>query len=107
MANMMQMLSKAQKMKTQMQEMQNRVQQMDMTGTAGGGAVTCVMNGKFQLKNIQISPDIIKVDDKDILEDLIIAAVNDAHAKAEKTMADETQKLVQSLGLPPGFDQLM
>ncbi len=107
MANMMQMLSKAQKMKTQMQEMQTRVQHMDMTGTAGGGAVTCVMNGKFQLKNIQISPDVIKVDDKDVLEDLIIAAVNDAHAKAEKTMADETQKLVQSLGLPPGFDQLM
>jgi hypothetical protein len=107
MANMMQMLSKAQKLKSQMQEMQTRVQNMDMAGTAGGGKVTCVINGKFQMKKIAISPDLLKADEKEILEDLIVAAVNDAHGKAEKTMAEETQKLMQGLGLPPGFEQLM
>jgi DNA-binding YbaB/EbfC family protein len=106
MTNMMQMLSKAQKLKSQMQDMQTRVQNMDMTGTAGGG-VTCVINGKFQMKKIAISPALLTADDKEILEDLIVAAVNDAHGKAEKTMAEETQKLMQGLGLPPGFEQLM
>jgi DNA-binding YbaB/EbfC family protein len=107
MANMMQMLGKAQKLKSQMQEMQTRVQRMDVEGNAGGGAVTCIMSGKFELKNIRISPDWIKPEEKEVLEDLIVAAVNDARIKAEKTMAEETQKLIQSLGLPPGFEQFL
>jgi DNA-binding YbaB/EbfC family protein len=107
MANMMQMLGKAQKLKSQMQDMQTRVQRMDVEGSAGGSAVTCIMSGKFELKTVHISPDLIKVEEKEVLEDLIVAAVNDARIKAEKTMAEETQKLIQSLGLPPGFEQFL
>jgi len=88
----------------QMQDLQTRVQGMEMDGTAGGGAVTCRMTGKFELRNVKISPDLVKAGDVEMLEDLIVAAVNDARAKAEKTMNDETQKLMRDMGLPPGLD---
>lgn len=103
MANIMQMMQKAQKFKQQMEQMQARVQQMDLDGAAGGGLVTCKVSGKFELKSLKIDPGIIKADEADVLEDLIIAAVNDARLKAEKTMADETEKLMREMGLPPGM----
>lgn len=103
MANIMQMMQKAQKFKQQMQDLQERVQKMELDGAAGGGAVTCRMTGKFELTSLKISPDLVKADETDLLEDLIIAAVNDARQKAEKTMNDETQKLMQDMGLPPGM----
>lgn len=104
MTNFVQMMQKAQKVKQGLQEMQARVAQMEMTGEAGGGAVSCLVNGRFELKAIKISPAVINPQEADVLEDLIIAAVNDARAKAEKVMADETGKIMQGMGLPPGLD---
>ncbi|MDY0009574.1 MAG: YbaB/EbfC family nucleoid-associated protein [Bdellovibrionales bacterium] len=103
MANMMQMMQKAQKFKQQMEQMQARVQLMELDGAAGGGLVTCKVTGKFELKSIKIDPSLVKADEVDVLEDLVIAAVNDARLKAEKTMADETEKLMRDMGLPPGM----
>jgi DNA-binding YbaB/EbfC family protein len=103
MANMMQMMQKAQKFKQQMEEMQARVQLMELNGSAGGGLVTCKVTGKFEMRSIKIDPSLIKADEADVLEDLIVAAVNDARLKAEKTMADETEKLMRDMGLPPGM----
>jgi len=103
MANMMQMMQKAQKFKQQMEEMQARVQLMELDGSAGGGLVTCKVTGKFEMRSIKIDPSLIKADEADVLEDLIVAAVNDARLKAEKTMADETEKLMRDMGLPPGM----
>ncbi|HRI75848.1 MAG TPA: YbaB/EbfC family nucleoid-associated protein [Alphaproteobacteria bacterium] len=103
MANMMQMMQKAQKFKQQMEAMQQRVQAMELDGAAGGGLVTCKVTGKFELRGIKIDPSLIKVEEADVLEDLIVAAVNDARLKAEKTMADETEKLMRDMGLPPGM----
>lgn len=103
MANMMQMMQKAQKFKQQMEQMQERVQAMELDGSAGGGLVTCKVTGKFELRSIKIDPSLIKVEEADMLEDLIVAAVNDARAKAEKTMAEETEKLMRDMGLPPGM----
>ncbi|MDP2206092.1 MAG: YbaB/EbfC family nucleoid-associated protein [Alphaproteobacteria bacterium] len=103
MANMMQMMQKAQKFKQQMEEMQARVQLMELDGSAGGGLVTCKVTGKFEMRSIKIDPSLIKTDEADVLEDLIVAAVNDARLKAEKTMADETEKLMRDMGLPPGM----
>ena|SRR6218665_1662366 len=103
MANIMQMMQKAQKFKQQMEVMQARVQQMDLDGNAGGGMVTCKVSGKFELKSIKIHPSLLNAEEVDVLEDLVIAAVNDARLKAEKTMADETEKLMRDMGLPPGM----
>ena len=104
MANIAQMMQKAQKFKQQMQEMQARVQAMDIHGSAGAGLVTCTVSGKFEVKMLKVDPSLIKADDADVMEDLIIAALNDARLKAEQTMSDETQKLMKDMGLPPGLD---
>ena len=103
MTNFAQMMQKAQKFKQEMQTMQTRVQGMDITGDAGPGLVTCVVSGRHELKKLKIDPTLLKADEIDILEDLIIAAVNDARGKAEKVMADETEKLMAGMGLPPGM----
>jgi nucleoid-associated protein EbfC len=102
--NFAQMMQKAHKFKQQMQDLQVRVQATDIAGETAGGLVTCVMTGKYELKSIRLDPAIVKADEKDVLEDLIVAAVNDARAKAEKLMADETTKLMKDMGLPPGLD---
>jgi DNA-binding YbaB/EbfC family protein len=103
MANMMQMMAKAQKFKTQMQELQDRVGNTEISGEAGGGLVNVSMTGKFDVRMLKIDPSIIKADEADVMEDLIIVALNDARMRAEKLMADETQSLMKDLGLPPGL----
>lgn len=103
MTNFAQMMQKATKFKQQMQAMQERVQAMDITGESGRGLVTCVVSGKHELKKLKIDPSIIKADDAEMMEDLIVAAVNDARNKAEKIMAGETEKLMADMGLPPGM----
>lgn len=103
MANFMQMMQKAQQVKQKMQDMQERASQLDVDGEAGGGAVTCRLNGKFELKQIKISPGVINPAEADILEDLVVAAVNDARRKAEKLMEEETKKIMSDMGLPPGM----
>jgi DNA-binding YbaB/EbfC family protein len=100
MANFIQMMQKAQVMKRKMEEMQDRVRDMEMDGAAGGGAVTCVVNGRFELRSLKISPSLVNPSEIDVLEDLIVAAVNDARAKAEKVMTDETRKIMAEAGLP-------
>lgn len=99
MANFLQMAQKAAQLKSRMQELQERVGRTEIAGAAGDGLVTCVIDGKFALKKIRIDPSL----SGEIMEDLVIAAVNDARAKAEKLMADETKKLMDDLGLPPGL----
>lgn len=103
MANMMQMMAKAQQFKGKMQELQQRVQDTDIDGSAGNGLVKCRVNGKFELKMLKIDSSIIKADDAEMMEDLVIAAVNDARARAEKLMSDETAKLMKDMGLPPNL----
>lgn len=104
MANMVQMMQKASKMKQLMQEMQARVQKMEIPGEAGRGLVKCSVTGRFELKSLKIDPSLIKAEEADVMEDMIIAAVNDARNKAEKVMAEETQKIMNDMGLPPGLD---
>lgn len=104
MNNIAQMMQKAQKFKQKMQEMQERVREMDISGAAGGGLVTCIVSGSHELKTLKVDPSLIKPEEADVMEDLIIAAVNDARAQAEKVMSDETRKLMADMGLPPNMD---
>lgn len=99
----MQMMQKAQKVKVKMQEMQDRVQQMEMSGEAGQGLVTCRVSGRFELKSIKIDPSLLNPAEAEMLEDLIVAAVNEARQKAEKVMAEESEKLIKDMGLPAGM----
>jgi DNA-binding YbaB/EbfC family protein len=103
-ANIVQMMQKASQMKQKMQEMQARVQGMELTGEAGGGLVTCRVSGRFELKTIKIAPSLINPQEAEVMEDMIVAAINDARRKAEKLMGDETQKIMTDMGLPAGLD---
>lgn len=101
--NIQQMMQKAQVMQKKMEQLQDQMGQLEVTGTAGAGMVTVVMTCKGAMRKIELDPSIVKADDKDILEDLIKAAVNDARTKADQKMADETQKAMGDLGLPAGL----
>lgn len=104
MANIVQMMQKASQMKKKMQEMQARTEQMELTGEAGNGLVKCRVNGRCEIKSLKVDPSLIKPQEAEVMEDMIIAAMNDARRKAEKLMGDETQKIMTDLGLPPGLD---
>jgi len=103
MFNMQQMMQKAQSMQKKMAELQERVGEMEVSGQSGGGLVSVTMTCKGQMRGLTIDPSIISVDDKEMMEDLIKAACNDARSKADQKMADETQKAMADLGLPPGL----
>ena len=97
------MMKKAQEMQKKMQEMQNSLSNLEVEGTSGGGMVKVIMNCKNEIKKIDVDPSIIKQDDKTMMEDLIVAALNDAKSKAEEKSQDEMKKLTGGLCLPPGM----
>ena len=97
------MLKEAQKLQARMAEMQEQLAETEMTGTAGGGMVTVTLNGKGEMRKIKIDPSLADPDEMEILEDLIVAATNDAKAKIEAHLQGEMGKLTGGLPLPPGF----
>ncbi len=103
MFNMQQMMAKAQMMQKKMEEIQAKAGEIEVEGQAGGGAVKVVMTCKGEVRSVTIDPSVIDASDKEMLEDLIKAAMNDARAKADAKMADETKGAMGGMGLPPGF----
>jgi len=103
MKNLGQIMKQAQEMQTKMQEMQEKLSAVEMTGTAGAGLVTVMMNGKGELRQVKISPELFNSEDVEVVEDLIVAACSDAKAKAEAHMAEEMSKVTGDLQLPPGM----
>ena len=103
MKNIGQMMKQAQEMQTKMQEMQERLAEAEHMGTSGGGMVSVAMNGKGDLRKVTIDPSLMTADEKEVLEDLIVAAANDARQRVDAFMQEETQKIMGGLGLPPGF----
>tara|TARA_B100000949_G_scaffold192184_1_gene176017 strand:- start:501 stop:827 length:327 start_codon:yes stop_codon:yes gene_type:complete len=97
------MMEKAKVMQKKMQEMQESLSNIEVEGTSGGGMVKIIMNCKNEVKKIDIDPSIIKRDEKEVMEDLITAALNDAKSKAEEKSKEEMTKLTGGLGLPPGM----
>jgi nucleoid-associated protein EbfC len=96
MKNLGQMLKQA-------QEMQSRMAELQMIGAAGGGLVQVTMNGKGEMKKVKIDKSLIVPDEAEVLEDLILAASNDAKQRVEAHVATEMQKLTGGLQLPPGM----
>ena len=97
------MMEKAASMQKKMQEIQESLASLEVEGTAGGGMVKIVMNCKNEVKKIELDPSIIKQEEKQMMEDLIVAALNDAKTKAEEKSKEEMAKLTGDLGLPPGM----
>jgi len=103
MFNMQQMMQKAQKMQKKMAELQEELGEVEVQGTAGGGVVKVTITCKGAMTKLEIDPTIVNPSEKDVLEDLIKAACNDARAKADQRMSEETQKAMADMGLPPGM----
>lgn len=103
MKNINQMMKQAQQLQEKMAEMQERVNQVEMTGASGGGMVKVIVNGKGEMKGITIDPALIDPKEVEVLEDLIMAAFNDAKAKVEAHVAEEMSKITGGLGLPAGM----
>jgi nucleoid-associated protein EbfC len=93
-----------QKMMQQAQQMQERLQKqmtdMRIEATAGGGMVTVVVNGHKHLQDLKIDPEVISKDETEMLQDLILAAVNDAHRKVDEALASQMQGLMGGMKIP-------
>jgi len=104
MTNLGKMMKQAQEMQSKMAEMQAELETIEISGAAGAGMVAATFTGKGKLRRLKIDPSLVDPDDVEVLEDLIIAAVNDAKAKVEAHVAGEMKKLTGGLQLPPGME---
>lgn len=103
MKNLGQMMKQAQEMQAKMQAMQDKLERMEVEGASGGGMVRITMTGKGTARAVSIDPALLDSKDAEMLEDLVVAAVNDAKTKAEAAAADEMKEVTGGLSLPPGF----
>ena len=101
--DMMGLMKQAKEMQEKMQQIQAEVAALEVHGTAGGGLVTVTMTGKSEMKAIRIDASLLKPEEREILEDLIVAACNDARGKAETALAEKMRALTGGLNLPPGM----
>ena len=95
-------MKQAQQMQANMQKLQEELGRMEITGQSGGGMVSVVMNGRHEVRRVSIDPSLLG-DDKDMLEDLIAAAVNDAVHKVESTSQERMASVTAGMNLPAGF----
>jgi hypothetical protein len=103
MGNMAGMMKKVQQVQKEMTKMQEELKKRTVEASSGGGAVKVVMNGEKRLQSLTIAPAAVDPADVEMLQDLVMAAVNDAMKKTEEMMAAEMGKFTGGLGLPPGL----
>src|SRR5690606_7766734 len=96
-------LGQAQEMQAKFQEMQEQIANIEVEGQSAAGAVKVTLSGKFEMRKLSIDPSLLKEDEAEILEDLILAAHNDARTKIEVEMQQKTQEMTAGLPIPPGF----
>jgi DNA-binding YbaB/EbfC family protein len=97
------MMKQARALQARMAEIQSEIAALEVEGTAGGGLVRVVMSGKGEMKRLAIDPSLVKPDEREILEDLVVAAANDARGKAEAALAEKMRSAAGGLDLPPGL----
>lgn len=97
-----QMMQQAKVMQDKMQEMQEKLADVEVEGQAGGGLVKVIITCKGECKSIAIDDSTMDLNEKEMLEDLVKAAMNDAKSKSDQKLAEETQKMMTELGIPPG-----
>tara|TARA_R110002124_G_scaffold258331_1_gene424122 strand:+ start:590 stop:934 length:345 start_codon:yes stop_codon:yes gene_type:complete len=98
------MMKKAQEMQGKMAQLQDDMHNIMVTGESGAGLVKATCSAKGELKTLDIDPSIFNGDDKEVVEDLILAAIKDAQTKANERAQEEMGKLTEGLGLPPGMN---
>ena len=103
MKNLAGLMKQAQQMQSKMADMQSKLEEMELEGTAGAGLVTITMSGKGDLRRIKIDPKVADPAETEMLEDLIVAAHTDAKRKIEAAAAEEMQKLTGGMQLPAGM----
>jgi DNA-binding YbaB/EbfC family protein len=103
MADFLGLMKQAAQMQQKMEAMQAELDQVTVEGTAGGGVVTMTLSAKGELRAVSIDPSLMKADEKEILEDLLVAAHADARRKAEAVLQDKVKQLTGGLPLPPGL----
>jgi nucleoid-associated protein EbfC len=101
--DLMGMMKQAKELQSRMEAMQEEVAALEVSGSAGGGLVTVTMNGKSEMRSIKIDPSLMKTEEAEIVEDLIVAACNDARARAEAALAEKMREMTGGLQLPPGM----
>ncbi len=103
MNNMSQIMKQAKAMQEKMAEMQKKIEEMEIEGSSGGGAVKIIMNGKHEVKKLSIDPSLINTDEVEVLEDLITAAINDVNKKISENTNNQLGSISSGMGLPPGM----
>ena len=102
-SNMQGVIKQAQKMQERMAELQAELDEREYDFTVGGGMITIKMNGKKEMQSIEIKPEVVDPDDIEMLQDLIVAGVNEAISSIEKTNNDEMSKVTGNLNIPGMF----
>ncbi len=103
MKNLTDIMKQVQSMQSRMEDMQSKLESVVVTGQSGAGLVKVTMNGKGAVKAIEIDPSLMKTDEREILEDLLVTAIGDAKAKVDASAADEMKAMTGGLPLPPGL----
>ena len=103
MKDLMGMMKQVQDMQAKMQEMQQQLADMEIVGQSGGGMVTVTLNGKGEMRGLKIDPSLMTPDEVEIVEDLIVAASQDAKAKVDTANQQKMQEMAGGLPLPPGL----
>jgi nucleoid-associated protein EbfC len=103
MADFLGMMKQAAALQTKMQEMQAELDLIEVEGTAGGGLVAVKLTAKGEMKSLSVDPSLLKADEKEIVEDLVVAAHGDARRKAEAVLQEKMKSLTGGLPLPPGL----
>ncbi len=97
------MFKQAQELQSKLQEFQNELETLEVLGQSGAGLVTVTLNGKGVMRRVTIDPSLLKPEEGEVLEDLLVAAHNDAKGKVEQRAAEQAEKMTGGMGLPAGL----
>lgn len=103
MKDLMGMMKQVQQMQAKMQEMQQELADMEVIGQSGAGLVTVTLNGKGEMRGVKIDPSLMKPDETEIVEDLIVAATADAKVKVDAASQEKMKAMTGGLPIPPGL----
>jgi DNA-binding YbaB/EbfC family protein len=103
MADFLGMMKQAAQLQSKMQAMQDELGQVEVEGISGGGLVSVRMSAKMEVKAVKIDPSLMKPEEREIVEDLVVTALADARRKAEAAVQEKMQSMAGGLGLPPGL----
>jgi hypothetical protein len=97
------LMAQAQQMQQKVKELQDQLERLELVGSSGAGLVKVTVNGRGETRKVDIDASLFKPDDKGVVEDLVVAAANDARSKVETTVQEQMKQITGGLPLPPGF----